>query len=156
MSQDVVALNVSAPVLALVTVPGYQYPSLRLATTFELVFMTAVGNLSFSHKSNNSLRYTVQLITVIELDVVQGDIWRIINFDNYSWTPPLVQSFIVYNNSLLQLKTRVAVTKQNNACRQAERGICIIQLTGSSRYSYSVCSCQAATGILAWQAGSTH
>jgi hypothetical protein len=54
MSQDVVALNVSAPVLALVTVPGYQYPSLRLATTFELVFMTAVGNLSFSHKSNNS------------------------------------------------------------------------------------------------------
>ena len=45
------------------------------------------------------------------------------------------------------------MTKQNNACRQAERGICIIQLTGSSRDSYLACSCQAAAGgILCIQA----
>jgi hypothetical protein len=32
---------------------------------------------------------------------------------------------------------------------KAARGIRNMQLTGSSRYSYSVCSCQAATEILA-------
>ena len=49
---------------------------------------------------------------VFELEIVgvESDDWCIINFDNDSWTPPLVQSVVVNNNSHLQLKTRVTVT----------------------------------------------
>jgi hypothetical protein len=47
MSQDVVSLNCSAPVLALITVPGYQYPSLRLATAGRIWCFEGIFNFIF-------------------------------------------------------------------------------------------------------------